>query len=148
MARPIPSEIVLFVGALLTGAHYAKGSRFVQGGGTADMPLYRQLGNQALVILTNVLFGTRYTDITYGYNAFWRSAADALALDIDGWPCEIISNIRAVRNGLRVVEIASFRTRADRRYCQVTSIFGRLGDPQGDSTREICRSRSATAGTA
>src|SRR3954453_12916917 len=33
-----PDEIHAFVGALLTGADYAKGSRFIQGGGTSDMP--------------------------------------------------------------------------------------------------------------
>ena len=29
------------------------------------------LGNRALNALVNVLFGTRYTDLCYGYNAFW-----------------------------------------------------------------------------
>ncbi|MDQ3855404.1 MAG: hypothetical protein M3281_03315, partial [Chloroflexota bacterium] len=33
---------------------------------------------------------------------------DALALEVDGWAHEIVSNIRVVRRGLRVVEVASF----------------------------------------
>jgi glycosyltransferase involved in cell wall biosynthesis len=103
-----PQELPAFVGALLAGADFAKGTRFIQGAGTSDMPLIRQLGNTALVVLTNILFGTRYSDITYGYNAFWRRNADYLALEIDGWANEIISNIRVNRSGLRVVEIASF----------------------------------------
>src|SRR4051794_9330599 len=67
-----PQEIGGFVEVLLAGADYAKGSRFLRDAGTIDMPIYRQIGNGALVLLTNVLFRTRYTDITYGYNAFWK----------------------------------------------------------------------------
>jgi glycosyltransferase involved in cell wall biosynthesis len=103
-----PAEIPVFVSTLLAGADYAKGSRFLQGAGTVDMPLYRQLGNSSLVLLTNVLFRTRYTDITYGYNAFWRRDAHLLAFEINGWACEIVNNIRAARNGLHIVEVASF----------------------------------------
>ena len=103
-----PAEIPAFVGALLTGADYAKGSRFLQGGGTDDMPFYRQMGNWGLTQLVNILFKTRYTDITYGYNATWREHVGSLALEINGWACEIVGNIRVARDGLRVVEVASF----------------------------------------
>ncbi len=103
-----PTEIPTFVVALMCGADYAKGSRFLQGAGTDDMPLFRQLGNGGLTWLTNILFRTRYSDITYGYNAVWRKHADALALDINGWACEIIGNIRAAKNGLRIVEVPSY----------------------------------------
>ncbi|NJM40968.1 MAG: glycosyltransferase [Anaerolineae bacterium] len=103
-----PHEIPAFVGALLTGADYAKGSRFLQGGGTVDMTWLRQLGNGALMVLTNILFKTRYSDITYGYNAVWREHAECMALNIDNWAMEVISNIRVARQGLRVVEVASF----------------------------------------
>lgn len=103
-----PAEIPNFVATLMCGADYAKGSRFLQGAGTDDMPPFRQLGNGGLTTLTNVLFRTRFSDITYGYNAFWRRHADALALEIDGWPCEIIGNIRAAKNKLRIVEVPSF----------------------------------------
>jgi glycosyltransferase involved in cell wall biosynthesis len=108
-----PAEIPAFVGTLLAGADFVKGSRFLQGGGTADMPLYRRLGNGAFVALANSLFRTHFTDITYGYNAVWRQHQDALALEIDGWAHEIVGNIRAVRNGLRVAEVASFE------YCRL-----------------------------
>jgi glycosyltransferase involved in cell wall biosynthesis len=103
-----PAEIPAFVGTLLAGADFAKGSRFLQGGGSVDLTPLRRLGNWFFVALTNFLFGTQYTDITYGYNATWRRYASSLALEIDGWPNEIISNIRAAQHGLRVVEVASF----------------------------------------
>src|SRR5450759_781918 len=44
-----PAEIPLFVGALLAGADFVKGSRFLQGAGTADMPMHRRLGNLGFV---------------------------------------------------------------------------------------------------
>ncbi len=103
-----PEEIARFADTLIDGADFAKGSRFLRGAGTDDMPLHRQIGNWGLVVAANVLFGTRYTDITYGYNALWREHADTLANEIDGWANEIISNIRIARHGLRVVEVPSF----------------------------------------
>ena len=102
-----PAEIPTFVGALLAGADYVKGSRFLQGACTIDMPVSRKIVNYLLVKLVNILFGAHFTDITYGYNAVWREHAQALAPEIDGWAHEIIGSIRAVRNGLRVVEVAS-----------------------------------------
>lgn len=106
-----PAEIPTFVGTLLAGADFAKGSRFLQGAGSADMSFTHFLGNWAFLTLANVLFGTRFSDITYGYNAVWRRHRRALALEVDGWAHEIVSNIRAVRNGLRVAEVASFEYR-------------------------------------
>ncbi len=103
-----PEEIPAFVAALVAGADYAKGSRFAPGAGTDDMTPLRKLGNGFFVTLTNVLFGSRFTDITYGYNAVWRHHQDKLALEIDGWAHEIIGNIRTHRHGLRIVEIPSW----------------------------------------
>lgn len=102
-----PAEIPGFVGHLISGADFVKGSRFVQGAGTRDMTPLRRFGNWGLVTLTNTLFGTQFTDITYGYNACWRQHKSFLALEIDGWAQEIITNIRVARAGLRVVEAPS-----------------------------------------
>ncbi len=103
-----PAEIPAFVGALMAGADYAKGTRFIQGAGTIDMPRYRQFGNAVLVSIANVLFQAHFSDITFGYNAIWRQHINSLALEIDGWPSEIISNIRMKCAGLKVVEIACY----------------------------------------
>lgn len=103
-----PDEIPVFVGALLSGADFAKGSRFLQGGGTADMPLYRKLGNWGFVLLVRLLFGGNYTDLCYGYNAFWKRALPLLDLDGNGFEIETMMNVRALRAGLRVMEVPSF----------------------------------------
>jgi len=103
-----PGEIPAFIGALLAGADFAKGSRFLQGAGSTDMTSLRRFGNWGFAVLANVLFNTRFSDLTYGYNALWARNRSSLALEIDGWPNEIISNIRVARSGLKVVEVASF----------------------------------------
>ncbi|MEW9529641.1 glycosyltransferase family 2 protein [Microbispora sp. NPDC049125] len=100
-------EIVRFVGALVAGADYAKGSRFLNGGGSDDITVSRRLGNLVLSSLVNRLYGTRYTDLCYGYNAFWARHLDALTPDCAGFEVETLMNIRAAKAGLRIHEIPS-----------------------------------------
>lgn len=106
-----PAEIPAFVQALCAGADFAKGSRFLPGGGTADMPRYRQLGNHSFVVLVRLLFGGRYTDLCYGYNAFWKSVLPTLAISASGFEVETMMNIRALRAGLKVTEVPSFEAK-------------------------------------
>ncbi|WP_338694900.1 glycosyltransferase family 2 protein [Streptomyces sp. Q6] len=100
-------EIVSYVSALVSGADFAKGSRFANGGGTDDMTPIRKLGNWALCSVVNAKFGARYTDLCYGYNAFWRHCLDEIDLDCTGFEVETLMNIRVVKAGLKVQEIPS-----------------------------------------
>ncbi|MFF5026715.1 glycosyltransferase family 2 protein [Streptomyces collinus] len=100
-------EIVSYVSALVSGADFAKGSRFANGGGTDDMTFVRKLGNWALCTVVNRKFGARYTDLCYGYNAFWRHCLDKIDLDCTGFEVETLMNIRVVKAGLKVQEIPS-----------------------------------------
>jgi glycosyltransferase involved in cell wall biosynthesis len=104
-------EIPRFVAALTTGADFAKGSRFASGGGTDDMTLSRHLGNKILSLLVNAFFGTRYTDLCYGYNAFWSKHLQKLDLDCDGFEIETVMNVRAARAGLMIHEVPSHEHR-------------------------------------
>jgi glycosyltransferase involved in cell wall biosynthesis len=101
------AEIPRFIGALVTGADFAKGSRFASGGGTDDMTFSRHLGNRILSGLVNWFFGTRYTDLCYGYNAFWAKHLSKLDLDCDGFEVETVMNVRAAKAGLAIQEIPS-----------------------------------------
>ncbi|MGD1222935.1 MULTISPECIES: glycosyltransferase family 2 protein [Streptomyces] len=100
-------EIVSYVSALVSGADFAKGSRFANGGGTSDMTPIRKLGNRVLCATVNAKFGARYTDLCYGYNAFWRHCLDKIELDCTGFEVETLMNIRVVKAGLKVQEIPS-----------------------------------------
>jgi glycosyltransferase involved in cell wall biosynthesis len=103
-----PAEIPAFVGALLGGADFVKGSRFAQGGGTDDMEWYRRLGNWGLLQLVRWRFGGRFTDLCYGYNAFWRHVLPYMNLGgSDGFEIETSMNIQAYRARLTVREVAS-----------------------------------------
>ena len=103
-----PREIPAFVGALAAGAEFAKGTRFVQGGGSADMTLLRRIGNRALVRLVRILFGSSFSDLCYGYIAFWKRVLPYLELDSDGFEIETEMSLRALHAGLRVAEVPSF----------------------------------------
>ncbi len=109
-----PQEIPVFVGALLGGADIAVGSRFVQGGGTADMEAHRKLGNWALTRLVRLGFGARYSDLCYGYTAFWRDVFPYLDGEYTGFEVETLIHIRALRAELTVAEVPSFE--APRRF--------------------------------
>jgi glycosyltransferase involved in cell wall biosynthesis len=103
-----PREIPLFVEALVGGAEFAKGSRFLPGGGSADLTRGRRIGNELLNLFVNLLYGTRYTDLCYGYNAFWASCLESLQVDCEGFEVETLINIRAAKLGFKTEEIPSF----------------------------------------
>lgn len=109
-----PREISQFIDILLAGADFAKGSRFLRSGssqarsGSADITLFRALGNKALTLLVNVLFRTRYTDLCYGYNAFKRSCLPYLQFECDGFEVETALTLRASKAKLHIVEAPSY----------------------------------------
>lgn len=102
-----PAEIPLFVGALLAGADFAKGTRVGQGAGSDDLDTVRRLGNWGLTRLCRLLFRNHFTDLCYGYNSFWSAVLTQLDLDADGFEVEAQMSVRALALGLRVVEVPS-----------------------------------------
>lgn len=105
-----PGEIPRFVAALRTGADFAKGTRFVTGGGSSDFTRSRKLGNQALACLVNHLWHQHFSDLCYGYIAFWRRCLPSLHVDVSGFEVETLLNIKAARSGLAIVEVPSFES--------------------------------------
>jgi glycosyltransferase involved in cell wall biosynthesis len=120
-----PDEIPRFVQALLDGADFAKGTRFADGAGSSDITPLRNLGNRILSTTVNIIYGTRYSDLCYGFNAFWRRhvpvlglapelpspPAGAKPLRGDGFEVETLINIRVAVAGLVVTEVPSFEHR-------------------------------------
>jgi glycosyltransferase involved in cell wall biosynthesis len=117
-----PAEIPRFVQALKEGADFAKGSRFMPGAGSSDISRLRQMGNFFLNKIVNVLYGTRYTDLCYGYNAFRRECLPVIDLNAgeenrceqesmlwgDGFEVETLINVRIAKARLNVAEVPSF----------------------------------------
>lgn len=129
-----PREIPVFVDALVNGADMAKGSRYVPGAGSADLTLLRNVGNRVLSTAANVLHGTRWSELCYGFAAMWTDVVDSLdilnvALPPEAHPAvgrparrsrrrprryghgfeiEALLFCRAARAGLTVVEVPSW----------------------------------------
>ncbi len=103
-----PLEISRFVAALSQDCDFAKGSRFLEGGGSDDISLLRRLGNRGLGLLVNILYQTRFSDLCYGYNAFWKHCLDHVDVDCDGFEVETLINLRMHKANLKMVEVASF----------------------------------------
>lgn len=115
------AEIPAFVSALLDGADFAKGSRFRDGGGSEDITTIRRMGNAFLNGVANTAFSTDFTDLCYGYNAFWADMipvldlpdpdlplpADGEMLWGDGFEIETLINCRFAEAGARIVEVPS-----------------------------------------
>ncbi len=132
-----PAEIPRFVDALRQGADFVKGSRFVQGAGSADITRLRQIGNHWLVKFVNLLYGTRYTDLNYGYNAFRRDCLGVLDLDPahvqgvdspallwgDGFEVEALMNIRVAKAHLHVFEVPSFERKRFHGHSNLNAFF-------------------------
>src|SRR5262249_10997763 len=107
-----PAEISSFVEALEAGADFAKGSRFLPGGGSADITRLRSLGNSVLSGTANLLHGTHFTDLCYGYNAFWARCLPFISLDVPGFEVETLINLRIAGAGMKITEVPSYE--ADR----------------------------------
>ena len=109
-----PAEMGIFVRFLRNGVDFVKGSRFMQGAGSTDISRVRGLGNWGLTVLVRLLFGGAFSDLCYGYIAFWKRLLPLLHLDADGFEIETLMSVRALRARLKIVEVPSFE--APRRH--------------------------------
>jgi hypothetical protein len=116
-----PQELPRFVDALLSGAEAAHGSRFRPGGDHRDAGAAERFGHGVLCRIVNLFFGTRFTDLSCGYNAYWRELLPALELPGpdargpkrgrlawgEGPEIDTLTTLRMATQGLRVVEVAT-----------------------------------------
>jgi hypothetical protein len=87
-----------------------KGSRFSSSGANDDIAAGRRYGHKILSILPNLpnlMFGAKYSDLCYSYNAFWSCHLPVLALDCTGFEAETVMSIHVAQAGLRVQEVPS-----------------------------------------
>ena len=122
-----PVEILLYVDALRAGADLVKGSRTIAGGGSQDLSLVRKAGNRGLRLFSNLAYRQSWSDLCYGYAAFWKDSLDQLGLVElcaprperkastlwrgpwygHGFEIEALLYCRAARADLRIVEVFS-----------------------------------------
>ncbi|VVB77122.1 Glycosyltransferase AglJ [uncultured archaeon] len=102
-----PRELKLLIDAIDIGYDLCTGSRFLMGGGSEDISSLRVFGNKFFVFMVNSLFSANYTDLCYGYRSFRKSAFAKLDLEEVGFGIETEINIKAVKKGLKIIEIPS-----------------------------------------
>ena len=98
-----PEQMSEFIEPLLNSYDFAKGSRFLNS--HPNMPLHRRFGNWVLTTVANLLFGTKYTDICSGYNAFWKKVINDINLFSNGFEMEQEMNVKIKKAGLKIIEV-------------------------------------------
>ena len=103
-----PGEIARYVEALVAGADFVKGSRFMEGG---EAPTSRGPAGWGTLLqrFTNLLYRCHYTDLCYGYNAFWAHCLPVITSTGNGFEVETLINIRIAKAGLTVAEVPASR---------------------------------------
>lgn len=105
-----PADIDEALNKLLDGCDFVKGSRELEGGGSSDFTRVRRVGNSFLTTVSNQLFGRSYSDITYGFNAYWSGVVVDVEELGDGFEFEIQIAVRAAKAGLKIDEVACFES--------------------------------------
>ena len=116
-----PAELQDFLN-MFPQAEIVKGSRSKKLGGTsADLTIFRDLGNRVLTKLCNFWFKENWTDLAYGYAVVDRKALGKLGLSSydemgsvfghksygQGFEIEALIFCRSSKWGFRVLEVAS-----------------------------------------
>ena len=103
-----PTELKLLIAGIETGYDICMGSRFLTGGGSDDMPALRKFGNWVFVKAVNLIYGAKYTDLCYGYRSFAKGVLERLHIREMGFGIETEISIKAVKKGLKVLEVPSY----------------------------------------
>jgi glycosyltransferase involved in cell wall biosynthesis len=99
-----PEEYTKLLAPILDGrASVVYGSRFLRP--TSRVPRRTRLANRALTAVTNVLFGSRLTDMETAYKAFRREVIRSVRLRCVGFDFEPEVTARLLRSGQRILEV-------------------------------------------
>jgi dolichol-phosphate mannosyltransferase len=102
-----PEDVRRLIAAVEGGADLALGSRYVEGGGTANWGFLRRLISRCASVYTRVLLMPVH-DATGGFKCFRRRVLESIDLDtIDaaGYVFQIETTYRTLRKGFTVVEV-------------------------------------------
>jgi dolichol-phosphate mannosyltransferase len=103
-----PDDVPRLIEAVATGADLALGSRYVAGGGVRNWGLLRRFISAGGSFYARVLLGVPVHDLTGGFKCYRRRVLEMIdldAIDSKGYAFQIETTYRALRAGLRVVEI-------------------------------------------
>jgi len=123
-----PAELPRFVEAIERGADFAKGSRFLAGGGASDATSLEIASNHVVSWLGRHAARLELSDPSYGFYAISARLRDRLDLtDVDTLRIDTLVALRSVAAGAAVAEVPSV---------QRFRIFGRSGHGLVDGVRD------------
>jgi dolichol-phosphate mannosyltransferase len=103
-----PADVPRLIAACEAGADLALGSRYVDGGGTANWGLVRRAISAGGSLYARVLLGVRIRDLTGGFKCYRREVLERIDLDAiqaKGYAFQIEGTYRTLRAGFTVVEV-------------------------------------------
>ena len=103
-----PREMPRFIEALLDGAYFVIGSRFIGEGGSSDITPLRRVGARTLISIANYLFRMHLSDMFCGLNAFWKDCFDFFEIDCEGFEVETLITLRICKANLEIAEVPCF----------------------------------------
>jgi dolichol-phosphate mannosyltransferase len=103
-----PKYLPSFVDALDAGAEVVVGSRNVRGGRVQGWGPLRHLLSKGGSLYSRIVLGAAVRDMTTGFKAYTRAALELIdigTLRSNGYAFQVETTHRALRRGLRVVEV-------------------------------------------
>jgi len=100
-----PADVPRLIAACARGADLALGSRYVEGGGTANWGLARRVVSAGGSLYARFLLGLAVRDLTGGFKCFRREVLEAIQLRSDRFGFEPEVTIKVARLGCRIYEV-------------------------------------------
>ena len=107
----LPSDIDNLLGPIYNDeADYVQGSRYLSGGESQNLPLFRNIAIKLFTIITNLLLGFKGTDITCGFRAYKTEIFKNKNIDISQdwlkqYEMEYYIHYKVLKEKFRVVEV-------------------------------------------
>lgn len=101
----LPENVPAMVNKLKEGYDFVVGSRYIDGAKSYDDDMLTMIGNRIFTHLTNILFGSSYSDVLIGFRGFRRDAYSKLAMTADGLEWSIQMPIQFRKKRMRVADI-------------------------------------------
>ena len=101
-----PADIPLLLKPIQNGqADFVIGSRFVEGGGSQNMPSYRKLGIKVISAASNLSSDLEIQDTQSGFRAFSKLAIERLRFDAEGMELSLEMLEDAREKHLEIMEV-------------------------------------------
>lgn len=106
-----PEDLPFVMGPIMRGeADYTTGSRFLRGGGSPGLPMFRRLTIPIISFFSSLILAKHFTDITCGYRSYKLDLFDYPEVNINQvwlnrYELEYYIHYWACKKNLRIIEV-------------------------------------------